>query len=67
MLKYYFGYKSTMGLIFNLLWVEEDGVAVGGPVICIQGNKYEITAKEFAIRDTASLKEKYPYNEPKLD
>lgn len=67
MLKYYFGYRSTMGLIFAMLWVEDDGVPVGGKVITVAGNRHEITHREFTDRDTVYLKEKYPYKEPSVD
>lgn len=64
MIKYYYGYRSTMGLIFAILWVEDNGVPVGGNVITVAGNRWEITHKEFTERDSVSLKEKYPYKEP---
>lgn len=64
MLKYYYGYRSTMGLIFAILWVEDNGAPVGGNIITVAGNRHEITHKEFTNRDSAYLKEKYPYKEP---
>lgn len=64
MLKYYYGYRSTLGLIFAILWVEDNGVPVGGNVITVAGNRHEITHKEFSDRDGIYLKEKYPYKEP---
>jgi hypothetical protein len=65
MLKYYFGYKSLFGAPFPVRWVEDNGVAVGGEVTTIQGNKFELTHKEFTYGDFNLLKEKYPYKEPK--
>lgn len=67
MLKYYFGYKSTLGLIFAILWVEDNGVPVGGEVKTVAGNRHEISHKEFSHADRTILKEKYPYKEPSED
>lgn len=56
-----------MGMIFHILWVEDNGVPVGGNVITVKDNRHEITHEEFTVRDSTYLKEKYPYKEPKDD
>lgn len=67
MLKYYFGYRSLFGSPSCLRWVEDKGTAIGGEVNVIGDNKYLITWKEFTYSDLASLKDKYPFKEPKTD
>lgn len=64
MLKYYFGYKSSMGIEFPVRWVEDDGKPVGGNVGFIEGNRWEITYKEFTYGELSDLKIKYPYRRP---
>lgn len=66
-LKYYVGYRSLWGASSVVRWVEDNGIAVGGEVRVIAGNRYEITHKEFTYMDIDTLKAKYPYTEPKSD
>lgn len=61
MLKYYFGYKSSMGIEFPVRWVEDDDIPVGGAVGFVGGNRWEITHKEFTYTQLSDLKVKYPF------
>lgn len=61
MLKYYFGYKYTVGIPFPVRWVEDNGIPVGGKIDFVVGNRHEITFHEFTYTALFALKESYPF------
>lgn len=64
MRKYYFAYHLVNGNPFAFMWVEEDGLPVGGVPDALQP-VVEITEQEFTDGTLKDLEAQHPYEPPK--
>lgn len=60
MRKYFFSYHSVMGNPFPMMWVEENGICVGGRPLHLLGKKVEISCEIFNKGELSPLEKEYP-------
>lgn len=58
---YYFAYHLVNGNPFPLMWVEDDGLVVGGIPDVVPDTKVEISQEEFEKGDLAKLSREWPF------